>query len=107
MTDSGVFLPVSLRVLWFHIVILYLFLPVFLWVMFQIVTDSVRVLTCISVGPVSDCVRLWCVLTCISVGPVSNCDSVRVLTCISVGHVSGRDSLRSAANNPHSHGHRK
>ena len=60
VTDSGVFLPVSLRVLWFHIVILYLFLPVFLWVMFQIVTDSVRVLTCISVGHVSDCDWLSC-----------------------------------------------
>ena len=59
-------------------------------------------------GPVSDCDRLWRVLTCISEGPVvSHCDSVLVLTCISVGHVSGRDSLRSAANNPHSHGHRK
>ena len=76
-------------------------------VMFQIVTDSVRVLTYISVGHVSDCDRLWRVLTCISLGSVSHCESVRVLTCISVGHVSGRDSLRSAANNPHSHGHRK
>ena len=98
--------------------------------MFQILADSVHVITCVSVGPVSDCDRLWRVLTCISLGPVSHCDSVRVLTCISVGHVSvvtdsvivtdwrvltcisvghisGRDSLRSAANNPDSHDHRK
>ena len=54
VTDSGVFLPVSLWVL-FHIVILCVFLPVFLWVLFQIVADSVHVITCVSVGPVSDC----------------------------------------------------
>ena len=38
----------------FHIVILCVFLPVFPWVMFNIVTAFVRVLTRVSVGPLTE-----------------------------------------------------